>query len=208
MPWIEFRSQREGKLMSSSPPMTGFVTLSQVVFQPLEVEAESPLSDKQECVMEMLRFNDFIFESFDSKPYSLKRKEVDLEGTTDFGAKTKSGYLDILISFERNSGVYSVDFAIDDDFFVMTATNEPFKILATVVESMKQFILLYREEFGENPPAFVISTNKDTETDTEYNRHRVYIRMVERFAGKIGYKLTDTHEDTLNQQMMIILKRK
>jgi len=162
--------------------------------------------------MEMLRFNDFIFESFDSKPYSLKRKEVDLEGTTEFSAKTKSGDLDILISFEPNSGVkgdaYSVDFAIDDDFFVMTATNEPFKILATVVESIKQFILLYREEFGENPPAFVISTNKDTETDTEYNRHRVYIRMVERFAGKIGYKLTDTYEDTLNKQMMIVLKRK
>lgn len=162
--------------------------------------------------MEMLRFNDFIFESFDSKPYSLKKKEVDLEGTTEFSAKTKSGDLDILISFEPNSGVkgdaYSVDFAIDDDFFVMTATNEPFKILATVVESIKQFILLYREEFGENPPAFVISTNKDTETDTEYNRHRVYIRMVERFAGKIGYKLTDTYEDTLNKQMMIVLKRK
>lgn len=162
--------------------------------------------------MEMLRFNDFIFESFDSKPYSLKRKEVDLEGTTEFSAKTKSGDLDILIGFEPNSGVkgdaYSVDFAIDDDFFVMTATNEPFKILATVVESIKQFILLYREEFGENPPAFVISTNKDTETDTEYNRHRVYIRMVERFAGKIGYKLTDTYEDTLNKQMMIVLKRK
>lgn len=161
--------------------------------------------------MEMLRFNDFIFESFDSKPYSLKRKEVDLEGTTAFSAKTKSGDLDILISFDEAEfglGAYSVDFAIDDDFFVMTATNEPFKILATVVESIKQFILLYREEFGENPPAFVISTNKDTETDTEYNRHRVYIRMVERFAGKIGYKLTDTYEDTLNKQMMIILKRK
>ena len=163
--------------------------------------------------MEMLRFNDFIFESFDSKPYSLKRKEVDLEGTTAFSAKTKSGDLDILIKgshwwWSQRKDAYSVDFAIDDDFFVMTATNEPFKILATVVESIKQFILLYREEFGENPPAFVISTNKDTETDTEYNRHRVYIRMVERFAGKIGYKLTDTYEDTLNQQMMIILKRK
>lgn len=161
----------------------------------------------------MLNFRDFIGESFDSKPYPLKMvQSLGMNRETLFNASTKAGELMVIIG--RATGVrskgfaYSVDFAIDGEYFEMTGANEPFKILATVVAGIKKFMALHRKELGEDPATFVISTNKDIETDTEYNRHRVYVRMIDRFAGNIGYKVAKTYEDTTYHQMKIILHRK
>lgn len=155
-----------------------------------------------------LNFRRFFKESFDtSYPVVLRQWTTGMAGVTRYSADTKSGLLEIEIYPKGRT--YYVDFSVDGSYEWMTRAGEPFKILATVMKGIEEFIDMHTRKIGKPPKSFTFAANKDsyTDPDSESSRHNVYIRLVKRFAKKFGYSLVSVQDDVSLGQMKMVLKK-
>ena len=149
-------------------------------------------------------------ESFESSYPVVLKQWAGMAGLTRYDAKTKSGLLEIEIyKIYKQGRAYFVDFSVDQSYEVMTQAGEPFKILATVMKAIEMFIDMYAKEYGEPPKSFMFSSNKDDymDQDSESSRHKVYIRLVKRFAKNFRYSLVSVQDDRATGQMKMALKK-
>jgi hypothetical protein len=74
-----------------------------------------------------------------------------------------------------------------DDSLELTHAGKPYRILATVVEAVKQFLKWHTETFEELPKRFDMVSKT-----SEGKRDAVYSAMMRRFGKEYGYKITGT----------------
>jgi hypothetical protein len=122
------------------------------------------------------------------KPYSIRMKERAAANFPNgnyiiYTANTKSGLLEIEIANIGPMLPWEISFRVNDSTD-LTQANEPFKILSTVLEAVKDFFVRYASEAGEMPSGFSFSAK-----DKEPGRSKVYMKLVQKFGTKYGYKL-------------------
>jgi hypothetical protein len=122
------------------------------------------------------------------KPYSIRMSERSPANFPNgnyiiYTANTKSGLLEIEVANIGPMLPWEISFKVNDSTN-LTQANEPFKIMATVLEAVKDFFERYTKEAGEMPSGFSF-----TAKDKESSRSKVYLKMVQKFGTKYGYKL-------------------
>lgn len=177
-------------------------------------------SKRSEIGSTMAMFRDWVEmldESFDKAyPIDLERWTTGMEGMTTYKAQTKAGVLRVEFGQVKTSDPldyqYSVDFKIDNRYTQLTKAGEPLRVLATVMNAIEMFIDMHKRQVKVYPTTFTISTIKRGSADEVPGRHKVYLRMVKRFASKFGYSLDSVKEHGGKQDrlpmMEIILKLK
>jgi len=136
-------------------------------------------------------------EVFD-KPYPLRVHSMRKAGKRTQGiyykAQTDTGdRLEIEISEWGGTGRWRIDFSLNQSV-EMTHAGKPWRILATVMEAIRQFMEQYRKEHeGEKdpyPPYLIISSKS-----SEESRDAAYRAMIRRYAGKYGYRVSSVSDD-------------
>jgi len=131
-----------------------------------------------------MRVSEFIIESFDQPyPYSWTQQTV---GAWRGRFKTTDGYGDINVeASDVTSKSYTVEFSVMDAFDV-TGTGDQFKIFATIISMLKDFINAVQ------PNKLHFSANKgdpDDEAARPGSRAKLYTRMCQKLATSAGYEL-------------------
>ena len=147
-------------------------------------------------------------EVFD-KPYPLRVHSMRKAGKRTQGiyyaATTDKGdRLEVDISEWGAKGSWSIDFSLNYSV-QMTHAGMPWRILATVMEAVRQFLEHHRKEHKDEKdpyPKHLIITSKSSEE----SRFMAYRAMVRRYADKYGYRIGRVYED--GSDTIIMLERK
>lgn len=128
------------------------------------------------------------------KPYSIRMKERAAANFPNgnyiiYTANTRSGLLEIEIANIGPNLPWEISFKVNDSTD-LTQANEPFRILSTVLEAVKDFFERYSKEAGEMPSGFSF-----TAKDKEPGRSKVYTKLVQKFGTKYGYRLNRTSSE-------------
>jgi len=158
----------------------------------------------------MLNFRDFISESFDS-PYPLSggtTRNFELRDGTTYTANTPDGTLEIQF-WEGLKKDWSVDFGINGEYTILLNSPNVFRILATVLSAIKTFIEAHVQTYEKKPELLTLTSYKTKINDPlsksdEDRRHKVYMRMCERFASKEGYGIRVRSENKYNSLVSTI----
>lgn len=129
------------------------------------------------------------------KPYSIRMKERAAANFPNgnyiiYTANTRSGLLEIEIANIGPNLPWEISFKVNDSTD-LTKANEPFRILSTVLEAVKDFFERYSKEAGEMPSGFSF-----TAKDKEPGRSKVYTKLVQKFGTKYGYRLDRTSSES------------
>ena len=129
----------------------------------------------------MISFKQYITELFE-KPYrwQLKKddeKRVMYQAVTDTGDRLR-------IDFEKwSGGIVNLSFSVDGSVGI-TGQGDAFKIMATVLDVIKDFIK------NHEPKRIKFTADKEEGESEEWeSREKLYSKMIERFAKKVGYKV-------------------
>jgi len=132
-------------------------------------------------------FRSYLTEVFD-RPFPVREmKRIGYGMTTievTYQAQTEDGqYLNIDIT-KINNG-WEINFTLDGSH-ELTHAGKPYRILATVIEAVKQFLKWHTETFEELPKQFDMVSKT-----SEGKRDAVYSAMMRRFGKEYGYKIAD-----------------
>ena len=135
----------------------------------------------------MKDFRSYLTEVFD-RPFPVREmKRIGYGMTTievTYQAQTEDGqYLNIDIT-KINNG-WEINFTLDGSH-ELTHAGKPYRILATVIEAVKQFLKWHTETFEELPKQFDMVSKT-----SEGKRDAVYSAMMRRFGKEYGYKIAD-----------------
>ena len=135
----------------------------------------------------MKDFRSYLTEVFD-RPFPVREmKRIGYGMTTievTYQAQTEDDqYLNIDIT-KINNG-WEINFTLDGSH-ELTHAGKPYRILATVVEAVKQFLKWHTETFEELPKQFDMVSKT-----SEGKRDAVYSAMMRRFGKEYGYKIAD-----------------
>lgn len=103
-------------------------------------------------------------------------------------------YLDIDISRHsvdlsaRPYLAWQVDFSVNGSYDLRNAGNAT-RTLATVLSAVKNFLGWHKNEFGREPDEFSLLSKS-----AEPARERVYLAIIRRFAGGLGYRLKSVED--------------
>lgn len=128
----------------------------------------------------MITFNEYLKESLDSKPAKWRVINNSVYGFNINGLEYRVNIDEV--DPEDNEYPVEVDFGLLSGGQVdhgMTDTGNQFKVLATVVDVIKDFAKKY------DPPGFIFTADKPTgeagEKKKSLSRAKVYLRMVKRY---------------------------
>ena len=96
------------------------------------------------------------------------------------------GGKNLVIDITKIGNGWEINFMLDDSL-ELTHAGKPYRILATVVEAVKQFLKWHTETFEELPKRFDMVSKT-----SEGKRDAVYSAMMRRFGKEYGYKITGT----------------
>jgi len=96
------------------------------------------------------------------------------------------GGKNLVIDITKINQGWEINFMLDDSL-ELTHAGKPYRILATVVEAVKQFLKWHTETFEELPKRFDMVSKT-----SEGKRDAVYSAMMRRFGKEYGYKITGT----------------
>ena len=96
------------------------------------------------------------------------------------------GGKNLVIDITKINQGWEINFMLDDSL-ELTHAGKPYRILATVVEAVKQFLKWHTETFDELPKRFDMVSKT-----SEGKRDAVYSAMMRRFGKEYGYKITGT----------------
>ena len=135
----------------------------------------------------MKDFRSYLTEVFD-RPFPVREmKRIGYGMTTievTYQAQTEDDqYLNIDIT-KINNG-WEINFTLDGSH-ELTHAGKPYRILATVIEAVKQFLKWHTETFEELPKQFDMVSKT-----SEGKRDAVYSAMMRRFGKEYGYKIAD-----------------
>jgi hypothetical protein len=138
------------------------------------------------------RGDERVWEAFD-KPYKMKWEKSDY-GDIDVLAKLPDGtYLNIMFNqgYDGDDVLgYNVEFYRNNSQEV-TGEGDAYNILATVLASIQKFVKKYKPEsirFSANKEPEVDVTKPGAKVNPE-SRAKLYSRMVQRYAGAMGYNV-------------------
>lgn len=139
-----------------------------------------------------MRAREFVTEAFD-QPYPVEWEHSEY-GDVDALTRLPDGTI-LSIMFNQESGHdgsspshYSVEFYRDNSQEV-TGEGDALKVFATVIEAIRQFVIKMK------PDSISFSASKEPEVDmakpganvNPESRAKLYNRLVQRFAGSMGY---------------------
>jgi hypothetical protein len=128
------------------------------------------------------------------RPYPVRKVEQLGSGIATaqmvYGA-TVDGGKTLRVEIAKIGASWQVDFMLNGSL-KMTNEGKPWRILATVIEAVRQFIEWHRKEwdpFVTNPfPDSLLVVSKATEA----SREGAYRAMINRFGKQYGYTITST----------------
>jgi hypothetical protein len=122
-----------------------------------------------------------VTESFD-QPYPFKWEKRE---SGDYNARSVlNDGSSLTIRFDHKKNEWQVVFDRDNDFGV-TGEGDAQRIFATVLTAIKQFI----ENVKPQALTFSADKNDDPESVNPESRASLYYRLVQRYAGSVGYKI-------------------
>lgn len=132
----------------------------------------------------MLSYNEFIAETFNSPQPIIQGKDTKRKKVSTFYVGTDL----YTITFHKKGNGIVVEFSMKDngkEIFNVTGRNEPFKVLSTVLEHIRQYI-------KDNQPETVKFNAAHHSIDDKgqvsmSHRSKLYGRMVKRFSKEVGY---------------------
>ena len=136
----------------------------------------------------MITFNQYITELFE-RPYPVSEIRRIGFGMTTIEIRYHAvvdGGKNLVIDITKINQGWEINFMLDDSL-ELTHAGKPYRILATVVEAVKQFLKWHTETFEELPKRFDMVSKT-----SEGKRDAVYSAMMRRFGKEYGYKITGT----------------
>jgi hypothetical protein len=153
-------------------------------------------------------FSQYLAEVFE-QPYPLRVLKTSGGGNnaTDiiYTAKTDGGDL-IEIEFSQWGGKerWRIDFSVNKTV-QMTGAGKPWRILATVLQAIRQFMEWHKKNVGTDkdpyPQVFVVSASG-------ISRYKAYTAMIRRFAHTYGYRIGSIFDDSDLDETNITLERR
>jgi hypothetical protein len=135
----------------------------------------------------MMDFRSYLVELFD-RPFPVREYKrlgsgiATLEIT--YHAQVDGGK-DLMIDITNIGKGWEINFTLEGSH-ELTHAGKPYRILATVVEAVKQFLKWHTEAWGELPKQFDMVSKT-----SEGKRDAVYSAMMRRFGKEYGYKIAD-----------------
>lgn len=159
----------------------------------------------------MISFSQYIVEAFD-KPYRFNMKKYGddyvASFTTDAGDTIDVNFEKFTKSKDEES--WGVDFSRNGSQLV-TGEGDAMRIFATVIEVIKDFVKKEKPQklsFSAEKPAWrMFLHHKDPNRSTEMgSREKLYKKLVQRYAGKMGYKYS-TQSDYSATDFTLVRKK-
>jgi hypothetical protein len=136
----------------------------------------------------MISFRTYLTELFE-RPYPVSEIRRIGFGMTTIEIRYHAvvdGGQNLAIDITKINQGWEINFMLDDSL-ELTHAGKPYRILATVVEAVKQFLKWHTETFDELPKRFDMVSKT-----SEGKRDAVYSAMMRRFGKEYGYKITGT----------------
>jgi hypothetical protein len=136
----------------------------------------------------MIDFRSYLTEVFD-RPFPVSETRRIGFGMTTIEIRYHAvvdGGKNLVIDITKINQGWEINFMLDDSL-ELTHAGKPYRILATVVEAVKQFLKWHTETFEELPKRFDMVSKT-----SEGKRDAVYSAMMRRFGKEYGYKITGT----------------
>ena len=136
----------------------------------------------------MIDFRSYLVELFE-RPYPVSETRRIGFGMTTIEIRYHAvvdGGKNLVIDITKINQGWEINFMLDDSL-ELTHAGKPYRILATVVEAVKQFLKWHMETFDELPKRFDMVSKT-----SEGKRDAVYSAMMRRFGKEYGYKITGT----------------
>jgi hypothetical protein len=136
----------------------------------------------------MIDFRSYLTELFE-RPYPVSEIRRIGFGMTTIEIRYHAvvdGGQNLAIDITKINQGWEINFMLDDSL-ELTHAGKPYRILATVVEAVKQFLKWHMETFEELPKRFDMVSKT-----SEGKRDAVYSAMMRRFGKEYGYKITGT----------------
>jgi hypothetical protein len=136
----------------------------------------------------MISFRTYLTELFE-RPYPVSEIRRIGFGMTTIEIRYHAvvdGGQNLAIDITKINQGWEINFMLDDSL-ELTHAGKPYRILATVVEAVKQFLKWHTETFEELPKRFDMVSKT-----SEGKRDAVYSAMMRRFGKEYGYKITGT----------------
>jgi hypothetical protein len=136
----------------------------------------------------MIDFRSYLVELFE-RPYPVSETRRIGFGMTTIEIRYHAvvdGGKNLVIDITKINQGWEINFMLDDSL-ELTHAGKPYRILATVVEAVKQFLKWHMETFEELPKRFDMVSKT-----SEGKRDAVYSAMMRRFGKEYGYKITGT----------------
>ena len=141
-----------------------------------------------------MRITEIITEAF-SQPYSLDWEESEYGDIDALATLPDGSPLSIMFNKDEDSDSWMVEFYRGNSQEV-TGEGDAYKIFATVLEAIKEFI-------SKKDPEFIrFSATKDVQPgQNAQSRSKLYTTMVKRYANSLGYsaEISDQGSTTIYQ---------
>jgi hypothetical protein len=135
----------------------------------------------------MMDFRAYLTELFD-RPFPVRELKRLGHGMTTMEVTYHAlvdGGQDLMIDITNIGKGWEINFTLDGSH-ELTHAGKPYRILATVIEAVKQFAKWHMETWNELPKQFDMVSKT-----SEGKRDAVYSAMMRRFGKEYGYKIVD-----------------
>jgi hypothetical protein len=135
----------------------------------------------------MMDFRAYLTELFD-RPFPVRELKRLGHGMTTMEVTYHAlvdGGQDLMIDITNIGKGWEINFTLDGSH-ELTHAGKPYRILATVIEAVKQFVKWHIETWNELPKQFDMVSKT-----SEGKRDAVYSAMMRRFGKQYGYKIAD-----------------
>ena len=154
-------------------------------------------------VLKMSTHVNMLSEAFD-KPYRFRKKElfkgyIVYKFTPDDGSDVDVFFKENEISDEES--VWFVTFERNLEMGV-TGEGDAMRIFATVIDVLKDFTKKEKPQeiaFSADKPAWAVDAGKGQKG----SREKLYKKMVQRYAGRMGYKYTSASSSTATEFRLV-----
>jgi hypothetical protein len=135
----------------------------------------------------MIDFRSYLTELFD-RPFPVRELKRLGHGATTmevtYHAVVDDGQ-DLMVDITNIGKWWEINFTLDGSH-ELTHAGKPYRILATVIEAVKQFVKWHIETWNELPKQFDMVSKT-----SEGKRDAVYSAMMRRFGKQYGYEITN-----------------
>jgi hypothetical protein len=136
----------------------------------------------------MIDFRSYLTETFD-RPFPVSETRRIGYGPTTIEVRYHAvvdGGQNLIIDITKINQGWEINFMLDDSL-ELTHAGKPYRILATVVQAVRQFLKWHMETFEMLPLKFDVVSKT-----SEGKRDAVYSAMMKRFGKEYGYKISGT----------------